>query len=130
MRKFLEEVAGGPGTICRLRDELFSAFEVVAEAEAKGGNVANLVVELNMIIPLLESTSEDDFSELLNRILTVSQDAVLAGNVGESTGMNQFYVSITVLLVTCLLVVLIWVFTPVVYWKLWLRSKKGWVVYS
>ncbi|MCK4818932.1 hypothetical protein KA005_24375, partial [bacterium] len=67
-----------------VRTALYTTFEAVVEAEDKGGNIAPLVDELNSIVQLLESASEAEYSELLNRVLSVSRDAVRVGSVGES----------------------------------------------
>lgn len=113
-----------------VRTELYSTFEAVVEAEDRGGNVVSLVDELNSIVQLLESASEDEYSELLNRVLSASRDAERIGSVGESAGLNQLYVSIMILLFTGLMILLVWTLLPNLYWRLWLRSKRGWVVAS
>ena len=113
-----------------VRTALYTTFEAVVEAEDKGGNIAPLVDELNSIVQLLESASEAEYSELLNRVLSVSRDAVRVGSVGESAGTDQLYVSITIILFSGLLIILVLVLFPMLFWRFWLRSKTGWVVHS
>ena len=113
-----------------VRTELYSTFEAVIEAEKKGGDIASLVDELDLIVNMLESASEGELPELLNRVLAVSRDAVIVGSVGESAGTDQFYVSTTIILFSGLMIILVWALFPILFWRFWLRSKNGWVVYS
>ncbi len=110
-----------------VRTELRASFKAVAEAERSGGDISELVGELNMIAVELESASEKEYSELLRRVLEVAEEANIVGRVGEPAGMNQVYVSSAILLSTGLLVLLVWALFPVLYWKLWLRSKGDWI---
>jgi hypothetical protein len=111
-----------------VRTELRVSFEAVAEAERSGGDISELVGELNMIAVELESASEEEYSELLRRVLEVAGKANAVDSVGEPAEMNQVYVSTAILLSTGLLVLLVWALFPVLYWKLWLRSKGDWII--
>jgi hypothetical protein len=111
-----------------IRSELRVSFEAVAEAETMGGDVSDLVSELNSIVVRLESAPEEEYSDLISRLLEVAREAELSGSVGQTVGVDQFNLSITILLFTGLLVLLVWAFFPVLYWKSWLRSKGDWVV--
>jgi hypothetical protein len=108
--------------------ELRVSFEAVTDAETLGGDVSDLVSELNSILSRFEIAPEEEYEELVSRLLEVESGAELAASVGQTGGVDQFNLSITILLFTGLLVLLVWAFFPVVYWKLWLRSKGDWVV--
>ncbi len=108
--------------------ELRVSFEAVAEAETMGGDVSDLVSELNSIVARLEIAQEEEYSDLISRLLEVAREAELSGGAGQTVGVDQFNMSITILLSTGLLLLLVWALFPVLYWKLWLRSKGDWIV--
>lgn len=113
-----------------VRAELRLSFEAVAEAERMGGDVSDLVSELNLIAERLEIAEKEDYFNLISRLREVGARAWLLGGVGQTVGVDQFNLSVEILVFTGLLVFLVWAFFPVLFWRSWLRFKGDWVVSS
>jgi len=112
------------------RSDLLVVFEAVEIAEKQGGEVSELVDELNLIIRLVEAGDSVGLSEVESRIVEVLSQAPIVGDMGARR-VQFMRVKVGVLLGLLLAsAVLVWRFGPRVFWSAWIRSKRGWRVYA
>jgi hypothetical protein len=112
----------GQGEVEPLVEE---AFRAVARAEAAGGDVGLLVDAVNAALGYLEAGDVAGAELLLRRVI------VDAGEV-EAAGVRQGNVDAAVAGVKAVFLLGlaggVWVYGERVFWGLWLRLKRGWVV--
>ena len=114
------------------RAKLTEAFEAAAEAERVGGNVSSLVVELNEAVSLLESGeasgNETLISEAIMKAERVVDLAPQVGREGAAAAQARTYQTIAFVGVLIVLALVVWRYGPRLFWDLWIRSKRDWVV--
>ena len=104
------------------------AFTAISEAEDAGGEIDDLLVQLNMAILLIESGTDVNLTEarvLLNDVL-VDAEAVRVAGVAEGNANAVVAVIKVVLLVG--LAVGVWLRGDEYFWRLWRRTKQGYLV--
>ena len=101
------------------------AFRAVAEAEEAGGDVGDLVADLNEAIRLLEEGEAGEASILLESVMERAEAARVQGSREGLTG-GAVAVGVTLLFVG--LAVLVWLRGDEWFWRLWRYTKRGFVV--
>jgi len=116
----------------KVRLELAEAFVAVAEAERLGGDVSELVDELNQALILLEKgemrNDEVRLSEALSKVKDVIARAPVVGQGGLAAMQARTVQSWLVVSVVVALGVIVWRYESRIFWRLWVRSKRGWKV--
>jgi len=114
------------------RTKLATAFEGVAEADAKGGNVTTLVVELNDALALLErgeaNGDEGLIRDAISKAEEVTAEAPIIAKQGEEAAQARLVEALLVLGLVAISVMVIWRYGSRIFWKLWTRSKRDWRV--
>lgn len=116
------------------RDKLAEAFEAVAEAEGAGGDVSGLVEQLSEAAILLERAGvegdEGLLRDLLLKVEGVIAEAPVVAQHGAAEEQARMVWSWFVVGLVAVLAVIVWRYEPRVFWRLWVRSKRGWKVKS
>jgi hypothetical protein len=111
-----------------LRGSVASAFFDVARAEKAGGDVSGLVAKLNSALELISAGGTQDLVRAESLVSEVKQAVVKVEGYGvQSTNMMYLTTGVTLVVLGALAVV-IWVYGSRVFWGLWVRSRKDWVV--
>jgi len=104
----------------------------VAKAERLGGDVSGLVDELNQALTLLEEGETRNDEAMLQGALSKVEDVVanapVAGQGGVAAMQARKVQSWLVIGVVAALGVIVWRYEPRIFWRLWVRSKRGWKV--
>jgi len=112
--------------------ELAEAFVAVADAERLGGDVSELVDELNHASILLEENEMKNDEGLLQEALLKVEDvlarAPAIGRDGVAAMQTRTVQSWLVVGVVVALGVIVWRYGPRIFWRLWVRSKRRWKV--
>ena len=112
--------------------KLATAFEAVAEAERRGGDVSKLVEELNEALALLErGEAEGDEAALREAegvIARVIDRAPAIGRKGEAAARARMIQTGLVVGLVVVSAAMVWGYGPMLFWRLWTRSKRGWMV--
>ena len=111
-----------------LNSEILQVFNEISKAEESGADVSSLVEELNQIITLVNSGDETALIEANNRLNQLSQASQEATFTGTRTMQNELISTIVIGLATIAACILAWIYTPRVFWTLWLRVKGNWIV--
>jgi hypothetical protein len=111
-----------------IRSELESSFILVRMAEQQGGNVIQLVHNLNTAALLLDSGSEENVTQarvLISEVKAEIPSIVTTGNQNASNSITVAAISVAVL---GILGILVYVYGSKFYWGLWLRTHGNWRV--
>ena len=108
--------------------EILVVFNEISEAEASGAEVSQLVVELNQIILLVNRGTETDLNEANTRLNQLSQAALDATVTGGRTTQNELITTVIIGVTSIITSILAWIYTPRIFWALWLRVKGDWTV--
>ena len=108
--------------------EILVVFNEISEAEASGAEVSQLVVELNQIILLVNRGTETDLNEANTRLNQLSQAALDATVTGSRTTQNELITTVIIGVTSIITSILAWIYTPRIFWALWLRVKGDWTV--
>ena len=111
-----------------LRERMYDAFQAVVVAENAGGDVSELVQELNAIITLLETGGAVDPAVFESIIVELISQASQVQRSGVSETRQSLIISGSVVLVLLASAGLVWFYGSRVFWSVWLRIKRGWVV--
>jgi hypothetical protein len=101
------------------------AFMAVAEAEKAGGEIEDLVADLNQAIELLEEGETEEATLLLESVMVRAETARVQGTRERFTGGA---VAVFVALVFVGLAVVVWLRGDEWFWRLWRYTKRGFVV--
>lgn len=118
----------GAVTGSEVRFSFESAFTYVKRAEASGGDVSALIPKLNAALQLINSGSSDNLAIARALIIEVSQEALITQVSGAQETSSQSMVVGASLVLLGASAVLIYIYGPRVFWGLWVRMKKDWVV--
>ena len=118
--------------------QIDQAFVATHAAEADGGNVTSLVSTLNQAINLTEgadrlnATNPQGAASLYSQAYSLASDVIqkaptvaAQGKAAVSASTTEFYGETVVL---GALAVVTYFFTPMVFWRIWLRAHEGWRV--
>jgi hypothetical protein len=114
--------------------KLDEAFEAVAEAERMGGNVSNLVAELNEAVMLIEEGEDCGNETLIAEAVLKAEDVLTKAPALEQEGaasirMHMIQSGLVLSLVVALAII-VWQYGPWMFWRLWIKSKSSWRVKS
>lgn len=112
-------------TPSELRSSLVVAFKGVTAAEAEGGDVSELIEDLNFSLVLIEDGEYLEASTLIDSVINVSP--ILEGMSIQAQNV-KFAVTGAIVFVLVALSALTWFYGSRVFWRGWLYTKKGWVV--
>lgn len=113
-----------------LRGMLTVAFEAVAEAEGKGGDVSHLVDELSRALRLIEAGGAVDLDTAQSVIEGVLSAAPGVEQQGVASTRLQQVKAVAIISLLAVSGIVVWRYGPRVFWTLWLRSKRDWIVRS
>jgi len=115
-------------TVEEITAEILVVFNEISEAEASGAEVSQLVVELNQIILLVNRGTETDLNEANTRLGQLSEAALDATVTGSRTTQNELISTVIIGVTSIITSILAWIYTPRIFWALWLRVKGDWTV--
>ncbi|MCW4050740.1 MAG: hypothetical protein NWE89_13500 [Candidatus Bathyarchaeota archaeon] len=104
------------------------AFNAVAMAEDAGGDVASLLVDINMALEFIRAGGVENIAEAERILEAVILEAGKARDAGVRHGNIAAAKAILVVSVLVALSALTWRYGSRVFWKAWLVTKRGWVV--
>jgi len=114
------------------RGKVVQAFKAVADAERKGGDVSPLVIELNSAIDLVreaESTKDEDLmKKALSRLDEVIEKAPKVGEQGIAAARWRQITSAVALGIEFSIASIAYVYSPQVFWRIWIKFKGKWNV--
>lgn len=113
-----------------VREKMLTAFEAVAEAERKGGDVSRLVNDLNEALRLLEAGGKSNLivaESKIEYVLAATTEVELQGIF--LTRKHRITKGAIIGTVT-LFAILMWWLGPKVFWSMWLYSKREWRVHG
>jgi hypothetical protein len=118
--------------------EIALAYSAVLNAEQSGGNVTALVAQLNSAILLVHQANQinvtnptqaqslySQASTVASRVIQAAPVIASAGRASVGAAQIELGIETTVL---AALAVLAYVYTPGVFWSLWLRTHRNWKV--
>lgn len=111
-----------------LRSEAATAFAAVSRAEAAGGNVTRLVGDLDRAVRLIDAGGEADLVEADALIRGVEAAASSVESGGAQSRTMRYVETGFVLVVLAAAAALVWLYGSRVFWRLWIRTKRGWRV--
>ncbi len=111
-----------------LRERMFDAFQAVVVAENAGGDVSELVQDLNAMITLTETDGAVDPAVFESYVVELISQASQVQRSGVSETRQSLIISVSVVLVLLASAGLVWFYGSRVFWSVWLRIKRGWVV--
>lgn len=100
------------------------AFTAIVEAEEAGGDVDELLTRLNEAIDL-QGIDPDEARVILERLVV---EAEAARARGEREGLENAAVAIAKVVVLVGLAAGVWLRGDEYFWRLWRRTKEGYVV--
>lgn len=125
--------SGSPASV-----QVGQAYAAVLGAGQAGGNVTALVAKLNAAISLIQQGDAVNATDPARAQALYSQASTLAQQVlqaapgvaaaGRSAVLNAQIELAVETVVLGALAVLAYVFAPRVFWRLWLRTHRGWRV--
>ena len=125
-------------TSATVRAQIAQAYTLVLRAEQKGGNVSSLVVSLNTAISLVQeadsiNSTDPSRAEILYALssslaLQIIQGSPAVAAAGAASVQNAELALGVETGVLVALAVLAYLYTPRVFWTLWLRAYRGWRV--
>jgi len=117
-----------PVAFTQVEDQVAEAFKAIVEAEAAGGDVSELVEELNHALLLIRKGDEKSIEEAKQIISQIVLDAEAL----RAAGLRQRNVDAAVALVKVAILVgvavLVWMRGDEWFWRLWLRPRRRHVV--
>ena len=120
------------GLISEAKTKITNAFESVADADTKGGNVTVLVAELNDAIVLLERGEVNGDEGLIHDAILkaeeVTAEAPAIAKQGEKVAQARLVETLLVLGLIAISAVIVWRYGSEIFWDLWVRSRREWRV--
>jgi len=117
-----------PVAFTQVEDQVAEAFKAIVEAEAAGGDVSELVEELNHALTLIRKGDEKSVEEA-EQILS---QIVLDAEALREAALRQRNVDAAVALVKVAILVgaavLVWMHGDEWFWRIWLRPRRRHVV--
>lgn len=104
------------------------AFTAIVEAEDAGGEVDELLAHLNYAFMLVVEGSADNITEARGVLEDVLVEAEVIRVAGVREGNLNAGVAIVKVVVLVALAVVVWLRGDEYFWRLWRRTKEGFVV--
>lgn len=115
-----------------VHERLKEAFEATYRAESMGGNIEDLVESLNRAINLIEEGERTNNEKLKNEALDLIEEVIAeapkVGEEGRVAAQNLKTQTVITISVLAVLAVVVWLFLPRLFWRLWVNSRKRWKV--
>jgi hypothetical protein len=110
-----------------VESRIIEAFTVLEEASKNGGDVSNLVSQLNEVIWEV-NTGDFDELEVKSKLDGVISEAEQINTTTLIDSRNRLIgVGFTIFIII-ILEVLVWRYFPTIFWELWLRYRGHWIV--
>lgn len=126
------DVGGALGTTRATQDSVLSeireAFLQLSEAESKGANVTLAAMDLNRALALAGSGDGSSLAEaaaIVDAVKSSIPSLAAEGEAARSWGTASIALTLVALGAAGALVYL---YTPRLIWRIWVRAKKGWKV--
>ncbi|MDD1776130.1 MAG: hypothetical protein LUP94_02125 [Candidatus Methanomethylicus sp.] len=116
-----------------LRAAVQSTFAQVLSAEQDGANVTNAAAKLNTALGLIENAATE--SGTVRDEMLASAESILAEVSASIPALKSegeqalFWGNVTLLseiALTAMGLIFAYILVPLIYWRLWLRSKRDW----
>jgi hypothetical protein len=125
-------------TSSQVRAQIGEAYVAVLQAEQSGGNVTSMVAQLNSALSLVQQADSINGTDPSQAQALYSQASSIAGQVIQSapavasagaaaTSTAETYLAVETVVLAGLAVVA-YLYTPRIFWSLWLRVHRGWRV--
>ena len=113
---------------------LREVYSKLAEAEMAGADIRNASQQLNKALTLIKSVDENpqDKEKLLQEALTIIRDVdsmvpTLIDEGRRTAFTRNIYNALTITSILSL-IVLSYILTPRIFWGLWLKARKNWLI--
>jgi hypothetical protein len=128
-----------PNVRCETEEEkaialLREVYSKLAEAEMAGADIRDASQQLNKALTLIKSIDENpqDKEKLLQEALTIMRDVdsmipTLIDEGRRAAFLRNIYTALTISSIASL-IVLSYIFTPRIFWSLWLKARKNWLI--
>ena len=127
-----------PATTCENEEEaitlLREVYSKLVEAEKAGADISNASQQLNKALTLIKSLEEGQMSreEILQQAISIIKevDSMIPTLIEEgrkAAFFRNFYTGLTIASIISL-IVLAYLLTPRIFWNLWIRARKNWIV--
>ena len=107
-----------------LADDAFTAISV---AEDAGGEVGDLLDGLNEALLLMEAGSDVNMTDARSILDAVLVDAEAVRVAGVQQGTSEAVIAVIKVVVLFGLAVVVWLRGDDYFWRLWRRTKRGYV---
>lgn len=121
--------AESPGDV---EEMLLDAFRAVSTAGETGGNVTSLIADLNDAIELIDAAENTGNASLVEaavlHIHSVMEAAPSAAQTGVAASQMRLLTLGASLSGLAFAAFVAYKYLPIVFWRLWVQSKKDWKV--
>ena len=110
------------------RSGLADAFTALSKAEDAGGDVKELMLQLNSAAALIDKGGEPNLeaaNQIIRNVSSQAEGVMVAG--AQRIHFRYIYVGVT-LVVLAAAGILIWFKGSWLFWVTWIRFKRGWKV--
>ena len=126
------------GATCETEEEVISllrdVYSKLVEAERAGADVGNASQQLNKALTLIKSLEGDPTNreEVLQQAISIIRevDSRIPALIEEGrrvTFYKNLYNGLLIAFIVSL-IVLVYVLTPRIFWSLWIRARKHWII--
>ncbi len=116
---------GAQVDLVQLVEEAFTAISV---AEDAGGEIGDLLDQLNEAILLIESGSDENMTDARSILDVVLVDSEAVRAAGVQQGTSDAVVAIVKVVFLVGLAFSVWLRGDEYFWRLWRRTKRGFVL--
>jgi hypothetical protein len=128
-----------PDVRCEFEEEqaialLREVYSKLAEAEMAGADIRDASQQLNKALILIKSIDENslDKEKLLQEALTIIRDvdSMIPTLIDEGRRVafsRNIYTALTISSIV-LIIISSYIFTPRIFWNLWLKARKNWLI--
>jgi len=128
-----------PNVRCEPEEEqaialLREVYSKLAEAEMAGADIRDASQQLNKALTLIKSIDENplDKEKLLQEALTIIRDVdsmipTLIDEGRRAAFSKNIYTALTISSIASL-IISSYIFTPRIFWSLWLKARKNWLI--
>ena len=110
--------------------QLGPLYEELNRAEKSGGNVAPIINELNQCATLIKLGGEENLRKASNLIALIHNKISLIQEAGISQTTYLYQKTGITLLILTVLGFIILIYGSRIFWTLWYRTKRNWIVES
>jgi hypothetical protein len=125
-------------TTCETEEEaitlLREVYSKLVEAEKAGADISNASQQLNKALTLIKSLEEGQANreEALQQAISIIKevDSMIPTLIEEghkATFLKNLYTGLAIASIISL-IILAYILTPRIFWNLWIRARKHWIV--